>query len=60
MTKESGPEGGTVEKVAAALDLKISVVLVERPVADSAGPVVSDKDEVIYWAKQVEGQQTIF
>jgi precorrin-6x reductase len=60
VTKESGPEGGTVEKVAAALDLKISVVLVERPVADSAGPVVSDKDEVIYWAKQVEGQQTIF
>lgn len=55
VTKESGPEGGTAEKVAAALDLGIPVVLVERPVTDTAVSTVSDPDAVIRWAKKVEG-----
>jgi len=32
VTKESGPAGGTAEKIAAALDLGMRVVVVERPV----------------------------
>jgi len=31
VTKESGPAGGTAEKIAAALDLGVRVVVVERP-----------------------------
>ncbi|HHV35246.1 MAG TPA: precorrin-6A reductase [Syntrophomonadaceae bacterium] len=62
VTKESGPEGGTAEKVRAALDLGIPIVLVERPVSERTdyGHVVSDKDAVIRWAEQVEYQSTDF
>jgi precorrin-6A/cobalt-precorrin-6A reductase len=38
VTKESGPVGGTDNKIKAALDLGIPVILMERPVA--AYPIV--------------------
>lgn len=57
VTKESGPAGGTEEKVSAALSLEIPVVLVERPRLGSILPVASTVDEVLRWAARVEGRK---
>lgn len=46
VTKESGPAGGTAEKVAAALDLGIPVVLVKRP-AEKSSPAAGSPDELL-------------
>ncbi len=54
--KESGPEGGTPEKAAAALELGIPVVLVERPTAGADVPTASNIEKVIHWVEQVEGR----
>lgn len=55
VTKESGSQGGVMEKVGAALNLEIPVVLVERPPGDAAISAVSDPEAVISWAKIVAG-----
>lgn len=39
VTKESGPAGGTEQKIKAALDLDIPVVLIERPAEEGPRPV---------------------
>lgn len=57
VTKESGPAGGTGEKVAAALSLGIPVVLVDRPRVESAAPKASTVEEVLRWAAEVEGRR---
>lgn len=47
VTKDSGPAGGTEEKVGAALDLGIAVVVVERPSEDGGeGLVVESLEEL--------------
>jgi precorrin-6x reductase len=58
--KESGPEGGTADKVRAALNLNLPVVVVGRPVADGeererfsgGAPVMTARrrEEVLSWA----------
>lgn len=58
--KESGPEGGTAEKVQAALNLHIPVVIVGRPVPDSdvrerpdaelLAQVARQPEQVLNWA----------
>ncbi len=56
VTKESGSKGGTAEKVEAALELEIPVVLVERPLSESPsyGLHTSCQDVVMGWAKQIQ------
>ncbi len=53
VTKESGAEGGTEIKVAAALSLGIPAVVVERPEAGCCGAVARSFEEVLRWAEMV-------
>ncbi len=62
--KESGGEGGTAEKVCAALNLNIPVVVVSRPSSDGGREQLSEgaparvarcREEVLSWAKKIAG-----
>lgn len=53
VTKESGSEGGTEIKVAAALSLGIPAVVVKRPEPESSGAVARSFEDVLRWAEGV-------
>ncbi len=64
VVKESGGEGGTAEKVCAALNLNIPVVVVSRPSSDGGREQLSEgvparvarcREEVLSWAKKIAG-----
>lgn len=47
VTKSSGVEGGVVEKVSAALDLGLAVLMVRRPVTAAGAPAVSNVPDAV-------------
>ena len=51
VTKESGRVGGLEEKIQAALDLGIKVILVERPPVEY-GEMVSEYPKVLEWLRE--------
>lgn len=53
VTKDSGETGGTREKLEAALDLNINVVIIDRPAYKNIPPekIVQSQDKVINWIK---------
>ncbi len=51
VTKESGRVGGLEEKVQAALDLGVKVILVERPPVEY-GEIVSEYPKVLEWLRE--------
>lgn len=54
VTKDSGPTGGTEEKVAAALELRIPVVVVARPEAkEDKTLVVESVDEIVARLREI-------
>jgi len=55
VVKESGPEGGTRVKLAAALGLGIPVIIVERPVVSGAFETARCLDEVYKWLEHKTG-----
>ncbi|TDA69453.1 MAG: precorrin-6A reductase [Clostridia bacterium] len=52
VTKESGPQGGVAAKIAAAQDLHLPVVIVERP-ASLPGPATGRIEEIVAKALEV-------
>ncbi|MCR4442808.1 MAG: precorrin-6A reductase [Peptococcaceae bacterium] len=56
VTKDSGRAGGTLEKISAARDLRIPVVLVKRPAVEYP-LVVRDKDELLEELGRILGIQ---
>jgi precorrin-6A/cobalt-precorrin-6A reductase len=52
VTKASGAEGGVVEKVTAALDLGMKVLMIRRPALE-ARPVVTTTEEALRWCQVI-------
>ncbi|PKM83529.1 MAG: precorrin-6A reductase [Firmicutes bacterium HGW-Firmicutes-13] len=49
VTKESGREGGTENKIQAALDLELPVIIVKRPVINYGSNIFTEVEEIIHY-----------
>lgn len=56
VTKESGPQGGVEAKIAAARDLNLPLVVVERP-ASLPGPATGRVEDIVAKALEVENAE---
>ncbi|MEN1760208.1 precorrin-6A reductase [Anoxynatronum sibiricum] len=52
VTKDSGDTGGTREKIQAAEDVKVPVILIQRPVLPPEVPQAATLEEVLAWTEK--------